>query len=432
MDMDPPPGLGHEKEEPPSVELFMEVVETLLLKTEVECFDLIDRIGSEFDIDMQLFILQAEHWHERANDDYGNIKEAVKRHAGEGEAILEALFDEVDFMYGKTDGKARVLCHDYRDLLKSGRLKDIKHVLRAPKPIIKKKLIPDRLHKGKMKFQRMRVRLTSPGHLMIEYKHFDPNKTAAPVMHQSTFILICILAVLYDLDMFSTDDSKAFYFGESEFEYYTWLPDIVCDMPEYALYGKYTVWEPVSSWYETKSAALEYFNAMKEHACDTDGMDMMQSERDSAFFLKWVDKKDVLFFGTYVDDKLGATSDGERLFKKWFVPEMNKKFILNAEPLNEFDFTVGVDFNYDKAKGVITLSHESSINKFITDNDLQSLQPKEFPCTPELYKLVMQEPQPSTEEEKDAMKPIKSAYLKYLGWAAHVARTTVPWAITAC
>ena len=72
--MDPPPGLGIEKEEPPSVELFMEVVETLLLKTEVECFALIDRIGGEFDIDMQLFILQAEHWHERAADDYGSIK----------------------------------------------------------------------------------------------------------------------------------------------------------------------------------------------------------------------------------------------------------------------------------------------------------------------------------------------------------------------
>ena len=90
--------------------------------------------------------------------------------------------------------------------------------------------------------------------------------------------------------MFSTDDSKAFYFGESEFEYYTWLPDIICDMPEYAPYGKYTVWEPVSSWYGTKSAALEYFNAMKEYACETDGMDMMQSERDSAFFLKPLDE----------------------------------------------------------------------------------------------------------------------------------------------
>ena len=41
---------------------------------------------------------------------------------------------------------------------------------------------------------------------------------------------------------------------------------------------------------------------------------MMQSQRDSAFFLKWFDTKQVLFFGTHVDDKLGATSDGERLF----------------------------------------------------------------------------------------------------------------------
>jgi hypothetical protein len=127
----------------------------------------------------------------------------------------------------------------------------------APKPIIKKKLIPDKDTKGKMKFQRMRVRLTSPGHRMREHLHYDPNKTAAPVMRQSTFVLICIITVLYDLDMFSTGDSKAFYFGETDFEYLTWLPEIIKAMPEYAPCGEYTVWEPVSPWYGTKSAALE-------------------------------------------------------------------------------------------------------------------------------------------------------------------------------
>ena len=124
---------------------------------------------------------------------------------------------------------------------------------------------------------------------------------------------MCIIAVLYDLDMFSTDDSKAFYFGETDFEYFTWLPEIIKDMPEYAPYGEYTVWEPISSWYGTKSAALEYFNATKDHACDPKGMAMMQSQRDSAFFLKWFDRKECLFFGTHVDDKLGATSDAARL-----------------------------------------------------------------------------------------------------------------------
>jgi hypothetical protein len=84
---------------------------------------------------------------------------------------------------------------------------------------------------------------------MKAYLHYDPNKTAAPVMHQSTFVLICILAVSYDLDMFSTGDSKAFYFGETDFEYFTWLPEIIKEMPEYAPHGEYTVWEPVSSWY---------------------------------------------------------------------------------------------------------------------------------------------------------------------------------------
>jgi hypothetical protein len=419
-------------ESPPTADLFMEAVETMMLKTEEQCLDLIDRIGNEFDIEAQLFLMQAEHWHGRAKDDYTTVKEAASRHAGEGEAVIEAYFDEVDFMYGKVDGKARVICRDYRDLLKEGRLKRYEDIMRAPKPIIKKKLIPDPERKGKKKFQRMRVRLTSPGHLMRAYLHYDPNKTAAPVMHQSTFVLICILAVLYDLDMFSTDDSKAFYFGETDFEYFTFLPEIIRDMPEYAPFGKYTVWEPVSSWYGTKSAALEYFNATKEHVCDPQGMAMMQSSRDPAFFIRWFDRKDVLFFGTHVDDKIGATSQGERLYNKWFLPEMNKKFILNGEPLNDFNFTVGVDFHYDKPNGTIYLSHESSINQFMEDNDLQGLAPKEFPCTPELYKKVMATPQPSTDEEKEENKPIRSAYLKYLGWAAHISRTTVPWAITAC
>jgi hypothetical protein len=82
--------------------------------------------------------------------------------------------------------------------------------------------------------------------------------------------------------MFSTDDSKAFYFGETDFGYFTWLPEIIKAMPEYAPCGEYTVWEPVSPWYGTKSAALEYFNATRDHVCDPKGMAMMQSQRDSA------------------------------------------------------------------------------------------------------------------------------------------------------
>jgi hypothetical protein len=36
------------------------------MKTEVECFDLIDRIGNEFDIDTSIFLMQAgRHCHER-------------------------------------------------------------------------------------------------------------------------------------------------------------------------------------------------------------------------------------------------------------------------------------------------------------------------------------------------------------------------------
>jgi hypothetical protein len=71
-------------------------------------------------------------------------------------------------------------------------------------------------------------------------------------------------------------------------------------------------------------------------------------------------------------------------------------------------------------RSYVVLHHESAINKFLSDNDLQALAPKEFPCTPERYKRIMLELVPSTDEEKKVMMPIKSAYLKYLGWAAHI------------
>jgi hypothetical protein len=172
----------------------------MLMKTEVECFDLIDRIGNEFDIDTSLFLMQGRRTGMSApkTTTAAPRKEAVQRHAGEGGAVLEAMFDETDFMCGKTDGQARVICHDYRELIKSKRLRSKKDIMCAPKPIIKKKLVPDKDTKGKMKFQRMRVRLTSPGHRMREYLHYDPNKTDcsssdAPInvcmdMHYCSFV----------------------------------------------------------------------------------------------------------------------------------------------------------------------------------------------------------------------------------------------------
>jgi hypothetical protein len=64
---------------------------------------------------------------------------------------------------------------------------------------------------------------------------------------------------------------------------------------------------------------------------------------------------------------------------------MNRKVIVNAEPMNTCDVTVGVYFQFNKALGKMRIIHDSSINKFIADNDLQGLAPKEFPCTPEFH-----------------------------------------------
>ena len=157
------------------------------------------------------------------------------------------------------------------------------------------------------------------------------------------------------------DDSKAFVFGVSEFEYYVWLPEVIRDDPEYATYGTDTVWEPVSSWYGTKSASAEYHNATVEHVTSKEpgGMQMQQSQRDPAVFIRWFDMANMLMFGSHVDDKLGCTHSLPRLYKKWFLPAMNKHFITNDVP--DIDYMLGANAKYDKAKHELVLSHETAI-----------------------------------------------------------------------
>ena len=415
---------------PPTNDLLMEAIETMLMKTDVECGDLLDRIGNEFDMDTKLMQLQAEHWHDRGEDDYGSLKEAVERHGGEGDAIMEALIDEVDFMYGKNDGKVRVKVHNVNDLLRDGKIKSRRDVLKKPRGIIKKKMKPNPSDRAKQIFDRMRVRLTAPGHLSKAFVHFNPNMTRAPVMAPCTLILIFILTVLYDLDLFQTDDSKAFYFGESDFEYFVWLPDIICDMLDYAPHGADTVWEPLTSWYGTKCAAQEYYTATVNHVTDPNGMGMMKSDRDPAFFVKWFDPSKLIFFGMHVDDKIGSTTSLDTLFTRWFVPKMNEKFITTAE--EEVSFALGANIDWNKETGVLTLSSETAITKFLSDNHLTDINPRSTACSQDLIKRIEAAEMPSTDEEKAESARIRPAYWKYLGWAAHIARFTVPWAITAC
>jgi hypothetical protein len=415
----------------PSTELFMEAMETMLMKTDADCEDLINRIGEEFNMDVALMKLQADHWHNRSDDNYTTLTEAVTRVQGEGDAALEAALEETDFMYGKLDGTVRVRVHSARKLLETKRLKRKQDILKAPKVVFKKKYKPDPADPVKKLFDRLRVRLTAPGHLSRKFIHFDPNRTMAPVMNQCTFILILILAVLYDLDLFQTDDSKAFYFGHTDFEYFTWVPEVIRDMIEYAPYGPDdTVWEPLTSWYGTKGAAQEYYTATANHVTNPDGMQMMKSERDPSFFIRWFDTKNMLFFGMHVDDKLGATTKLEALFKRWFLPQMNERFITN--PDYNINYALGCNIHYDKARGVLTLSNETAISTFLKDNHLEQLSPRSTPCSRELAKRIEQEPMPSTQEELDVADKLKPAYWKYLGWAAHIARMSVPWAITAC
>ena len=228
-------------------------MDTLMTKTDADCEALLDRIGGAHAIDMKLFQLQTRHWHDRAasEDNYTTLKEARKRNQGEGDAAMEAAKEEIDFVLGKVDGVVRLIAHDVKDLLAKGKIKSRKDVLKGPKLVIKKKMKPHPTNKARKVFDQMRVRATAPGHLSKAFIHFDPNRTSSPVMQQCSFVLILILTVLYDLDLFMCDDSKAFVFGVSEFEYYVWLPEVIRDDPEYAIYGTNTVWEPVSSWYGT-------------------------------------------------------------------------------------------------------------------------------------------------------------------------------------
>jgi hypothetical protein len=103
----------------------------------IECQDLIDRIGENFDLNTKPMALQAEHLDQQwAEDDYTSVTvtvtDASRRTGGEGEAVLEALYDKTDFMYGKTDGKVRMKEHDVKELLRTGRIKKRSVVLKRP------------------------------------------------------------------------------------------------------------------------------------------------------------------------------------------------------------------------------------------------------------------------------------------------------------
>ena len=120
----------------------------------------------------------------------------------------------------------------------------------------------------------------------------------------------------------------------------------------------------------------------------------------------------------------------DSLFTRWFIPSMNEKFITKA--VDDVSFALGANIDYDKAKGVLTLSHETAITTFLADNHLTEITPRSTACSQELIKRIEATEMPSTDEEKAEAMQIRPAYWKYLGWAAHIARMTVPWAITAC
>jgi hypothetical protein len=62
----------------------------------------------------------------------------------------------------------------------------------------------------------------------------------------------------------------------------------------------------------------------------------------------------------------------DTLFTRWFIPSMNEKFITRA--VDDVSFALGANIDYDKAKGVLTFSHETAITTFLADNHLTEIR----------------------------------------------------------
>jgi uncharacterized protein YodC (DUF2158 family) len=183
----------------------------------------------------------------------------------------------------------------------------------------------------------------------------------------------------------------------------------------YGYNGKDTVWLLISAIYGVKQAARQYFSEMITHTTGPT-MGMTQSQRDPCVIMRWFDQKEVekhqvnsptlqitahetkshtenkedmtheedtnqtnekskpstkvsfLLFGAWVDDKVIITCDIE-MYEHWFIPKMNERFITNDE--GELVMLLGIDIEYDQAKGEMKLSHHTSITRFLAKHSME-------------------------------------------------------------
>jgi len=296
--------------QPGARQKLMEALKTLMEGDENACQTIAEQLAKDGDMDPEIYKATAEYqannswqyanicktktevtnaYHEgwKTADDWEPAKDITAQLArpdGEGAETFKEAKGEVDHM---RDTGSFITC-DRNDPTV---MKD----LEGCDPVDTKWVIVRKLKKchitSKMVFARLRLRLTLRGFKQRAGRQFDEYGTFAPVMHLGSMMLLLVIATMFKLHIRMADDSKAFCEGVMDYKVYTTLPKPFCNMEDYAIHGKDTLWLLVNAIYGLKQAARQYFAEVVSHC--NGPMQMTQSQRDPCVFIKWFTKAEV-------------------------------------------------------------------------------------------------------------------------------------------
>jgi hypothetical protein len=211
-------------------------------------------------------------------------------------------------------------------------------------------------HKWVMKIKRdlegnidvFRARLTAKGFTQKPYLDFKD--TFAPVARQTSLRLFLSMAVALGLFLRQADVKSAFPNADlSEVIYMQ--PPTELNLPQgsylrlnKALYG---LKQASREWYLLLSSWLKQYG-------------FRQCVTDNCIFIKRLDDDTDLIVLIYVDDLIIAGRTMELIND--FLTSFKQKFIIKEKPLHHY---LGMEINYDRERGVMTISLESMIRKVI-------------------------------------------------------------------
>ena len=294
--------------QPGSREKLMEALKTLMEGDDKACQEIAEQLAEDGNMDPEIYKATAEYqannswqyanicktktevtnaYHEgwKTADDWEPAKDItaqLPRPDGEGAETFREAKGEVDHM---RDTGSFITC-DRNDPTV---MKD----LEGCDPVDTKWVIVRKLKKchitSKMVFARLRLRLTLRGFKQRAGRQFDEYGTFAPVMHLGSMMLLLVIATMFKLHIRMADDSKAFCEGVMDYKVYTTLPKPFCDMDDYAIHGKDTLWLLVNAIYGLKQAARQYFAEVVSHC--NGPMQMTQSQRDPCDSLNGLPKR---------------------------------------------------------------------------------------------------------------------------------------------